>query len=67
MPYTAQERAKFLLWYVGCNDNYAQFGVKFRREMGRNAKVPGHKAMKDWKEKFLEQGSVFRRPITRTR
>jgi hypothetical protein len=53
MAYTPQQRAQFVLWFVGCNNDYAAFGIKVRRELGQRAKVPGREAIKDWVAKFL--------------
>jgi hypothetical protein len=39
MSYTPQQRAKFVLWFAGCNDDFAAFGVKVRREMGENYRL----------------------------
>ena len=47
MTYTDIERAKFVLWYAGFNNDYVKFGIKVRREMGQRAKVPRLESIRD--------------------
>lgn len=67
MAYTAPQRAEFVLWFVECNEEYAQFAIKVRREHGQRATIPQRNSIIAWKEKLLETGSLARSSVNRQR
>ena len=67
MPYTNQEKARYYDWWVESGRSYAQFTRRVRKELGRSAKIPDQKTVKDWQSHFREEGSVQRRARTNTR
>lgn len=56
--YTDSQKAQYILWYHDCNQDYSQFAIKFRRELGKRAHVPDYRTVRNWMEKFTTEGSV---------
>lgn len=67
MPYTNQEKARFYDWWVESGRIYATFKRRVRQELGRHARVPANNVVKDWVSNFRENGTVQRRPKTKTK
>lgn len=67
MVYTNQEKAQFYDWWVESGRDYATFKRRVRRENGRHARVPANNVIKDWQSNFQENGTVQRRPKTKTK
>ena len=66
MSYTAQEKFKFVLWLAECNQGYAVFAIRTRRELRRNVKVPDRKSVLKWRTKLLETGSAEREKVEKS-
>jgi hypothetical protein len=60
--FTPQQKAKCVLWYHETKSP-KDIGVKFRREWGRNAKVPSGKGIRTWYDKFISTGTVLRKKM----
>ena len=67
MPYSNQEKARFYDWWVESGRIYATFKRRVRQELGRHARVPANNVIKDWASNFRENGTVQRRPKTKTK
>ena len=61
MVYTAEEKAKWVEWFIEEGKSFKQFGVGYRRVHGRHAEVPDKELIWDWYNKFKGQGSVERK------
>lgn len=67
MSYSNQQKAQFYEWWIEEGRSYANFKRRVRRENGRRATVPAENTIKDWQSNFRENGTVQRRPKTKTR
>ena len=59
MPYTDQQKAKFVLKFAEEGYKYANFHQRIKRE-ARNqwARIPDVKTIKDWTKNFYATGTV---------
>jgi hypothetical protein len=59
MVYTDKEKARFLVWFIEEEYDYAKLKTRIRREANNwKANAPDNKLVKNWLKAFLETGTV---------
>jgi hypothetical protein len=56
--YTVQQRARFVIWFAGCQRIYSNFVAMVKSELGADANVPDQRLVASWQEIFLQTGGV---------